>query len=116
MSCHLDENIEYSVTFSKSIYELPDSKKYSEVNFSFSIFATTPFNGAEAVYSLLNEDEITADYQSISLKVVEGSWQKMNFSFPLNDEFRNGNGKMKMYVWNKQIEKFMLDDLQIHSN
>ncbi len=109
--CVLNGKTEYSVTFTEEVAKISDFDKHEVVHFSFSIFATRPLKGGRIVYSLTNEKGKDSDYQSDQIVCNVGSWVQVRTVFKLSDEFREGKGKVKIYIWNKDFEEFKIDDL-----
>ncbi|HMT28062.1 MAG TPA: hypothetical protein PKD91_02160 [Bacteroidia bacterium] len=115
-SCSMDAATEFSVAFSRSATTIKEFGKHKQVTYSFSIFAPKPVNNAQVVYSLSSEEGGDSDWQSKELKCDSSSWTRYDFKFDLNEEFRKGSGKVKLYVWNKGKETFLIDDISIIFN
>ena len=112
-SCVLNSTTEYGVTYSVKSADLRSAGTYKEILFSFYIFAASPISAAKVVYSLDLEDGKNGDWQSEDIIVPSGPWKKVEIIFLLNDEFRNGKGLVKLFVWNKNKENFLIDDMLI---
>lgn len=113
-SCVLDSSTEYGVTYTLKPADLHSAAAYKEILISFYIFAASPLSDVKVVYSLDLDDDKNGDWQSKDLSVQPGPWQKVEFIFPLNDNFREGKGLVKLFVWNKNKENFLIDDMLIH--
>lgn len=109
--CVLNGETEYSVTFTEEASKISNFDKHEVVHFSFYIFAAKPLAGAQAVFSLSNEEGKDTDYQSNQIVCDVGAWVQVTSIFKLSDEFREGKGKVKIYIWNKDFEEFKIDDL-----
>ncbi len=113
-SCKMDENTEYSSTFIFNQENLSNRSSFREVVYSFYIFAESPVDGVEAVYSFETVNNKKSDWQNQAFNISSGEWKKYEIIFPLNNDFRLYDGVMKLYVWNKNKQNFLIDDIAIN--
>jgi len=109
----LDEQNEFSTTFTDSIYKisptLPDS-----IRVNTWVFTTNDTISASLVFHILENNE-TIFYSNYPLKkhiTKTNKWQKFSITIPWRSDFRPHH-ILKIYFWNKNHEIFYIDDFNI---
>lgn len=112
-SAMLNDSIEYSVTFSKNLSDIPDFKLVKEVKVECSLFSDKKIQNASIVLAIDGPDGKSIHWSGDNIYGKENEWSTFTKVFPLDGSYLDNSGILKIFIWNKEKEVFYLDDLNI---
>lgn len=115
-SAMLNDTIEFSTTFSKKLIDIPDFKRVKEIQVELEMFSESNIKDAVLVLAIDDSNGKSLHWSATELFNQGNQWNRLQKVFPLVGAHIKENATLKIYVWNKQKEKFFVDDLKVIVN
>ena len=109
----MNDSIEYSVTFSKNVRDIPNFKSIKEIKVEFALFSEKQIQNASIVLAIDGPDGKSLHWTGDNVIGKENEWTNFTKVFPLEGSYIDNSSILKIFVWNKEKEVFYLDDLNI---
>ena len=110
---YYNDTLEFGATFKRAVTDLKDYEKIREVYFSFNINSEKDINDAVAVITIESPDGKSNHWDGVDIHSKAGSWEKKEQTFKIRKDKLNPYSTLKIFVWNRGKEKFLIDDFQI---
>ncbi len=112
-ACQLDNNKEFSIIFSKKVFELKQENiLLNRVSASAWFFPSNKNPDAHIVFVIKNKNDSTISWQSKSTQkdfFPINNWTKLNAAFKIENELNNDD-ELVLYIWNKGKSNIRADD------
>ena len=113
-SCQLSPQIEYGISITKIMKDIPSFQNLKNLTVSFNCQFRK--DNPDALYVLSIDDgsgkNIHWDGQPIVFK-SKNEWSTSSINFEIAPEFLNETNKISVYPWNRNKKDFFIDDVSI---
>ena len=113
-SCQLSPQIEYGISITKIMKDIPSFQNLKSLTVSFNCQFRK--DNPDALYVLSIDDgsgkNIHWDGQPIVFK-SKNEWSTSSINFEIAPEFLNETNKISVYPWNRNKKDFFIDDVSI---
>ncbi|CAN5345605.1 hypothetical protein BH10BAC1_BH10BAC1_06620 [soil metagenome] len=113
-SCKLSPSIEYGVSISKKMSDIPSFNNLTSISLTFKSFSGDA--DPDALYVLSIDDNAGKNIfwagESIHFN-SKTDWAESNVNFVLAPEYLNPDYKISIYPWNRKKKEFYVDDIRV---
>lgn len=107
----LSNKIEYGIAFSKKLQDIPEFQNALLLIAEAQVFAEDKIKDAVIVLTIDSPLARNILWESQPLQNnTENTWNAISVRFKLNPEFLKPENTINVYIWNKSLEEFYVDD------
>ena len=115
-ACVLNAQTEFGIMYERQLADMPQLSNSKSVSVKLFSNSVMPVKDALVVCSIEDENGKAVYWDGKSIKSEPGTWAETELQFTLPHNIAEAKNKIKIYIWNKNKEGFICDDLVLNFN
>ena len=115
-ACVLNIQTEFGIMYERTLNDMPEIKLARSAIVKLFCNSALPIKDAVIVCSVEDENSKAIFWEGELLKSEQNKWTETEVKFLIPEQVIENKNKIKIYIWNKNKETFVCDDLIINFN